>query len=77
MTLPPSAFAVLQLIATRGPLTHKQIVDATPIPGRTIRFALQRLLAEGRVEERPSLRDSRQSYYRLPLHAHAGGHASA
>ncbi|HUR68274.1 MAG TPA: MarR family transcriptional regulator [Candidatus Thermoplasmatota archaeon] len=66
MTLPRSAITVLGLLATRGPLTHKDIVTAAPIPPRTVRFALTRLLAEGRVLERPSLRDSRQSYYLLP-----------
>jgi hypothetical protein len=50
----------------RGPLTHKALIHAAPIPARTVRFAIARLLAEGRVLERPSLRDSRQSYYLLP-----------
>lgn len=66
MTLPPSALTVLSLLATRGPLTHKQLVEASPIPARTVRFALARLRDEGRVIERPSFRDSRQSYYLLP-----------
>lgn len=66
MSLPASAVTVLGLLATRGPLTHKQIVEAAPIPARTVRFALRRLREEGRVLERPSFRDSRQSYYVLP-----------
>lgn len=66
MTLPPSAITVLGLLATRGPLTHKALTEAAPIPARTVRFALSRLLHEGRVLERPNLRDSRQSYYLLP-----------
>lgn len=65
MTLPPSAITVLGLLAERGPLTHKGLVDAAPIPARTVRFALARLKGEGRVLERPSFRDSRQSYYVL------------
>ena len=65
MTLPPSAITVLGLLSTRGPLTHKALVEAAPIPPRTVRFALARLLEEGRVLERPSFRDSRQSYYLL------------
>jgi hypothetical protein len=65
MTLPPSAVTVLGLLATRGPLTHKALTEAAPIPARTVRFALARLLSEGRVLERPSFRDSRQSYYLL------------
>ena len=65
MTLPPSAVTVLGLLATRGPLTHKQLTQTAPIPARTVRFALARLRDEGRVLERPSFRDSRQSYYLL------------
>ena len=65
MTLPASAVTILGLLATRGPLTHKALVAAAPIPPRTVRFALQRLLREGRILERPSFRDSRQSYYLL------------
>ena len=66
MTLPPSALAVLDVLQARGPLTHKQLVEATPIPARTVRFALSRLKEAGKVEERHSFRDSRQSYYRIP-----------
>ena len=66
MALPPSAIAVLGLLARRGPLTHKQLVAESPIPPRTVRYALARLRDEGRVIERHSFRDSRQSYYLLP-----------
>lgn len=65
MALPPSAVTILGLLASRGPLTHKALVEGAPIPARTVRFALARLLGEGRVLARPSLRDSRQSYYIL------------
>jgi DNA-binding IclR family transcriptional regulator len=65
MALPPSAVTILGLLATRGPLTHKDLVQAAPIPPRTVRFALHRLLEQGRIRERPSFRDSRQSYYVL------------
>jgi hypothetical protein len=65
MTLPPSAITVLGLLASRGPLTHKALIQSAPIPARTVRFALHRLREEGRILERPNLRDSRQSYYTL------------
>ena len=65
MSLPPSAITLLGLLATRGPSTHKDLVDAAPLPARTVRFALQRLKDEGRVLERQSFRDARQSYYLL------------
>lgn len=63
MSLPPSAVTILGLLASRGPLTHKDLVAAAPIPARTVRFALTRLRDAGRVVERPNFRDSRQSYY--------------
>lgn len=65
MSLPPSAITILGILASRGPLTHKALVEAAPLPDRTVRFALARLRGEGRVIERPSLRDSRQSFYLL------------
>lgn len=65
MSLPRSAVTVLGLLATHGPLTHKELTLAAPIPARTVRFALTRLLAQGRVLERHSFRDARQSYYLL------------
>lgn len=65
MPLPPSAVTVLGILAQRGPLTHKALVETTPIPERTVRFALARLREEGRIVERPNFRDSRQSYYLL------------
>jgi hypothetical protein len=87
MTLPPSAIQLLALLARSGPLTHKDIVSrAAPVPARTVRFALARLREEGRVIEKPSFRDSRQSYYLLatgdaatehPLAASAPGVAPA
>lgn len=65
MTLPPSALTILGLLEIRGPLTHKELVKASPIPARTVRFALARLREEGRVVERHSFKDARQSYYDL------------
>lgn len=65
MSLPASAVTLLGILASRGPSTHKQLVDTAPIPPRTVRYALQRLKDAGHVIERPSLRDSRQSYYTL------------
>lgn len=65
MTLPPSAVTVLGLLASRGPQTHKALIETATIPARTVRFALQRLKEEGRIIERPNFRDSRQSYYVL------------
>ena len=61
--LPPSAERVLEVLGTNGPLTHKELIAATRIPARTVRFALARLRTSGRVEWRWSLRDARQRVY--------------
>ena len=61
--LPPSAERVLNVLAHNGPLTHKDLVAATNLPPRTLRFALARLRGSGRVDWRWSLRDARQRLY--------------
>jgi hypothetical protein len=61
--LPPSAERVLRILAENGPLTHKGLVAATRLPPRTLRFALARLRASGRVVWRWSLQDARQRLY--------------
>ena len=67
--LPPSAERVLSVLANGGPLTHKDLVAATGLAPRTLRFALARLRGNGRVDWRWSLRDARQRLYFLPREA--------
>lgn len=62
-TLPPSARRVLNILVRRGPLTHKDLVSASQMPPRTVRFALARLRTGGHVSWRWSLRDARQRLY--------------
>ena len=64
--LPPSAARVLEILGGTGPLTHKELVAATRLPARTLRFALARLRTSGRVDWRWSLRDARQRLYFVP-----------
>ncbi len=64
--LPPSAERVLAVLGASGPLTHKDLVVATRMAPRTLRFALARLRASGRVTWRWSLRDARQRVYFVP-----------
>ena len=64
--LPPSAERVLDVLATNGPWTHRDLIAATGLPPRTLRFALAHLRASGRVDWRWSLRDARQRLYFLP-----------
>ena len=61
--LPPSARAVFEAVKSKGPLTHADLQAATTLPPRTIRFAVQRLKAEGFLDTRCSLRDCRTCYF--------------
>jgi len=63
--LPPSAKQVLQVLASYGPLTQKDIIGKTDLPPRTVRYALGRLRGEEMLEERFCFRDARQSLYYL------------
>ena len=64
LDLPASAHTVYAFLARAGPRTHKDLVAEAGLPARTARFALERLRRTGLVEEVPSLRDARQSYWR-------------
>jgi len=63
--LPPSAKRVLDVLATNGPLTQKELINKTDLPPRTVRYALSRLRDENMLEERFCFRDARQSLYGL------------
>ena len=61
--LPPSARQVFEALATAGPLTHRDLVLATGMPGRTVRYAVGRLKEAGVVGARCNLMDCRQCYF--------------
>lgn len=61
--LPRSAQAVYDLLARRGPLTHKDLVRSAGMPPRTVRYALQRLRHEGVIGAYCNLMDCRQCYF--------------
>lgn len=61
--LPASAQTVFRLLQQRGPLTHKDLLAESGLPGRTVRWAVTRLKDEGLIRSRYNLRDSRQSLY--------------
>lgn len=68
--LPPVAPSVQTVLATlyaQHPLTGQQIRERTGLPRRTVYAALQRLKELGVLQERTSLRDTRQSYFWLDL----------
>lgn len=70
--LPKSCRRVARVLTERGPLTHKALGEHAGISGRTIRYALARLLREGIVAKRTSFRDTRQDYYFIARNGKAG-----
>lgn len=61
--IPRSVQTVLCTLVGHDPMTGREIRDATHLPRRTIYAALQRLKELGVLHERPSLRDTRQTFY--------------
>jgi predicted transcriptional regulator len=59
----PSVQTVYCALYGHQPMTGRQLRDATHLPRRTIYAALQRLKELHVVQERASLRDTRQTYY--------------
>jgi len=61
--LPNSARQVYETLAVQGPLTHKDLVRVTGMPGRTVRYAVGRLKEAGVLGARCNLQDCRQCYF--------------
>ncbi len=63
--IPPSAQTVYKTLALEGPLTHKELVEITEMPPRTVRYAVSRLKDEGHLGQRCNLMDCRQCFFFL------------
>jgi len=61
--LPPSAKLVALTLEHEGDLTQSQLADATLLPTRTVRSALQELDAADLVSSRTAVMDARQRVY--------------
>lgn len=64
--VPASVQAIVSQLTGNAPMTGKQIREATGLPRRTVYTALRRLREMGLLEERQSLRDTRQTYFWIP-----------
>ena len=62
---PASVQAIVQQLAGHAPMTGKEIREATGLPRRTVYTALRRLREMGLLQERSSLKDTRQTYFWL------------
>ena len=63
--LPPSAKLVAKVLETDAPLSQGQLAEASLLPDRTVRYALNRLEESGLVGSRYSFRDARKQVYFL------------
>ncbi|MHB8633285.1 MAG: helix-turn-helix domain-containing protein [Thermoplasmatota archaeon] len=59
----PSVRTIMGLLRGHSPMTGKQLREESGLPRRTVYTALRRLREMGLLKERPSLRDSRQTYF--------------
>jgi len=65
--LPPSAKFVATTLAREGPMSRGALVEATTLPERTVRHAIDRLEGVDVVASRPSYTDARKRVYRLTV----------
>ncbi|PSP93634.1 ArsR family transcriptional regulator [Halobacteriales archaeon QS_4_62_28] len=63
--LPPSAKLVAKVLETDAPLSQGQLAEASLLPDRTVRYALNRLEESELVESRYSFTDARKQVYFL------------
>jgi DNA-binding MarR family transcriptional regulator len=63
--LPPSAKLVAKVLESDAPLSQGGLAEASLLPDRTVRYALNRLDDAGLVESRHSFRDARKQVYFL------------
>lgn len=66
LELPPSAQTILMHLQQTDAMTGKQLREATGLPRRTMYTALRVLRELGLIQEKPSLRDTRQTYFWAP-----------
>jgi len=65
--LPPSAKLVAKVLEYNDQLTQSQLAEETLLPGRTVRYALNRLQEVGVVDARFSFTDARKRVYTLQV----------
>ncbi|MFC7020091.1 MULTISPECIES: MarR family transcriptional regulator [Haloarcula] len=63
--LPPSAKLVAKVLDDEAPLSQGQLAEASLLPDRTVRYALNRLQDTGLVDSRYSFTDARKQVYYL------------
>ena len=61
--LPASAKLVYKILIHEGSMTQKDLIDASMLPERTVRYALNILMGKGIINHQPHFSDARQTVY--------------
>jgi NAD+ kinase len=61
--LPASCKLIYKILLLEGSMTQKELITASMLPERTMRYALDILIANGMIAKRPHFADARQSVY--------------
>ena len=65
LSMSPSSKLLLKTLEYEGALTHRELINKTLLPDRTIRLALSHLLQKGYIKRKVSIRDARQKIYEI------------
>ena len=61
--LPASAKLLYKILVHEGSMTQKDLIDASLLPERTVRYALNILMGKGAITNQPYFSDARQTVY--------------
>lgn len=62
-SMPASAKLIYKILAHEGSMTQKEIINASMLPERTVRHALDMLLKSSLITRQPHFTDARQAVY--------------
>jgi DNA-binding MarR family transcriptional regulator len=63
--LPKSSKRLIAILAEKGQLTQKELIQAVGMPAKTVRYALKRLSEVNLIVTTPNLQDMRSNFYQL------------
>jgi len=61
--MPASSKLIYKILVHEGSMTQKELINASMLPERTARYALNLLLRKGLITSQPHLTDARQAVY--------------
>ncbi len=61
--LPASAKLIYKILIYEGNMTQKELINASLLPERTVRYALNKLMTKGLITNQPHFNDARQTVY--------------